>query len=148
MSTTTTNLNMVLNEGQDKFSIPTLNENLTKIDTAIGEQNKKIGLDLLWENPSPNSPFADQTLNIAKLSEYKVLFINAKYDTNRRYNSVAFVNIIGQGAEIIGSEVKGTVGRRDVQITSANTLKIGACLFSGSTYNEYIVPLCIYGLKL
>lgn len=40
MSTTTTNLNMVLNEGQDKFSIPTLNENLTKIDTAIGEQNK------------------------------------------------------------------------------------------------------------
>ena len=42
MSTTTTNLNMVLNEGQDKFSIPTLNENLTKIDTAIGEQNKNI----------------------------------------------------------------------------------------------------------
>ena len=42
MSTTTTNLNMVLNEGQDKFSIPTLNENLTKIDTAIGEQNKNF----------------------------------------------------------------------------------------------------------
>ena len=42
MSTTTTNLNMVLNEGQDKFSIPTLNENLTKIDTAIGEQNKNL----------------------------------------------------------------------------------------------------------
>ena len=44
MSTTTTNLNMVLNEGQDKFSIPTLNENLTKIDTAIGEQNKNMTL--------------------------------------------------------------------------------------------------------
>lgn len=47
MSTTTTNLNMVLNEGQDKFSIPTLNENLTKIDTAIGEQNKKIEIKAL-----------------------------------------------------------------------------------------------------
>lgn len=42
MSTTTTNLEMILNEGQDKFSIPTLNENLTKIDTAIGEQNKNL----------------------------------------------------------------------------------------------------------
>lgn len=50
MSTTTTNLNMVLNEGQDKFSIPTLNENLTKIDTAIGEQNKnKVGFDWRME---------------------------------------------------------------------------------------------------
>ena len=50
MSTTTTNLNMVLNEGQDKFSIPTLNENLTKIDTAIGEQNKNLNVKLFATN--------------------------------------------------------------------------------------------------
>ena len=54
MSTTTTNLNMVLNEGQDKFSIPTLNENLTKIDTAIGEQNKNINNNVIIPVDSTN----------------------------------------------------------------------------------------------
>lgn len=40
MSTQTTNLDMTLNSGSDKFDIPTINENFTKIDDAVGELNK------------------------------------------------------------------------------------------------------------
>lgn len=68
MSTTTTNLNMVLNEGQDKFSIPTLNENLTKIDTAIGEQNKNIELVHTFESGASGSVTVD-------LSKYKLFLM-------------------------------------------------------------------------
>lgn len=36
MSTKTTNLGMILNDGQDKFSVSDINNNFEKIDTAIG----------------------------------------------------------------------------------------------------------------
>lgn len=120
MSTTTTNLNMVLNEGQDKFSIPTLNENLTKIDTEIGELNKNFGglkistaQVVLDKTSSVNTFQTDITYN-----NYCLLGLTWEWGANVEKDANG---IVGYS---LASDGKLTIAKVDISYGGTNTIYI------------------------
>lgn len=104
-----------------------------------------LQMDLLWENSSPSSAFAAQTVTISRLNTYKIYYIsfstgsqsaiakigdgcNAMY-WNRDYTGAQYWRIISSSIE-------------NNSITFDNCYRIDKLLD-----NTTLIPLKIYGIK-
>lgn len=105
---------------------------------------------LLWENASPNSAFAPQTLAIANLSSYQRYTILYRFHTTLDIYLTESAEV-GAGTIINMCDV-GNVYRRNVTY-QANGLTISGAegtRISGAVDiadNKYLIPVKIYGIK-
>lgn len=105
---------------------------------------------LLWENASPNSAFAAQTLTIANLSGYQRYTILYKFHTTE---SAVLMESTEVGAGTIMNMCDaGSIYRRNVTY-KANGLTISdirGTKISGVvdvTDNKYLIPVEVHGIK-
>lgn len=111
---------------------------------------KKDERVLLWENASPNSAFAPQTLTIANLSSYQEYAILYRFHTTENMNLIEFAEV-GAGT-LINMCDAGSIYRRNVvyQADGLTISDIGGVKISGEvsiTDNRYLIPVKIYGVK-
>jgi hypothetical protein len=118
-----------------------------QVDTLIAVAKPKM--DLLWENPDPDSAFAEQTITVPA-SEYDILLIGA-YGLQGSY-SVA----IGTGTGQLRFANRWTSGSttnyedhcRNFSVTEDSVFfSIGLLHEHTTTYNKLLVPYRIYGIK-
>lgn len=111
---------------------------------------KKDERVLLWENASPSSAFAPQTLTIANLSSYQRYTILYRFHTSLDMNLTESAEV-GAGT-IMNMCDAGSIYRRNVTY-QANGLTISDMVgtkVSGAvdvTDNKYLIPAKIYGIK-
>lgn len=117
---------------------------------ASAEALKHIAtLDLIWENASPTSEFAGQTLNI-DLSAYKIIYITLvgnKASPNESYTM--FIVDKNKGHMAIGW-YGAKYSERAIRISNS-TIVFGDAKYvansTSTTDNGYLVPFKIYGVK-
>lgn len=112
------------------------------------------GMDLLWENASPSSSFAAQTISVINISDYRFVILDIKdsYGSNRRYGHIIFENIedVEQTYRLIGAS--GALYDRNIVIKT-NGIEISACNKKASLSGSYttttsdLIPVRIYGIK-
>lgn len=124
---------------------------LADLKTAMGVG---VEMNLLWQNASPLSTFAEQTLNVDS-SGYDALLIIATYCADSVNNVICLPPVIvykdmgttgssDQRGMIIGY---GSCHRRVKKITDS-TINIGSGNgATGQTDNNFIVPYKIFGLR-
>ena len=104
-------------------------------------------MDLLWENASPDSSFAEQTINIPIydlfLIKYKIVTGPSSLETQLVLASV------GEAHHVMYSNNSGYVFNRYITIKE-NGLLVSQCDLNGnSSYNnQRLIPLQIYGSNL
>lgn len=127
------------------FTASEINNRLSKLD------NTPISMELLWENASPTSAFAAQTINISDLQDYDLIMVRAKYSIGAYPSFTAFYKTtIGENNSInivVSSIVnRGFVIKSDsISFNEANILANYAG--SSSVNNNVCIPIEIYGIK-
>lgn len=111
---------------------------------------KKDERVLLWENASPNSAFAPQTLNVTNLSSYQNYMILYRFHTTLDMNLTESAEV-GAGT-IMNMCDAGSIYRRNVtyQANGLTISGISGTRVSGAadiTDNKYLIPAKIYGIK-
>ncbi len=120
------------------------------LQAILKMSQKKDERVLLWENASPNSAFAAQTLTIANLSGYQRYTILYRFHTTLDMNLTESAEV-GAGT-IMNMCDAGSIYRRNVTY-QANGLTISdldGTKISGAvnvTDNRYLIPVEIYGIK-
>ena len=111
---------------------------------------KKDERVLLWENASPNSAFAPQTLTIANLPGYQRYTILYRFHTTLDMNLTESAEV-GAGT-IMNMCDAGSIYRRNVTyqangltISGVDGTKISGAV--GVTDNKYLIPAKIYCIK-
>lgn len=96
---------------------------------------KSIQIKTVWENASPTSAFANQTLTLDLLS-YDLVIILFNLDSNSRSTSPAIVPIGHPGVSLYGNNVRGfLVHTNDINFDSV------------SPSSAVMIPYVIYGVK-
>lgn len=109
---------------------------------------------LLWENASPTSNFAAQTVTLSDaVTNYDFLVIVVAFSTSTQDHSANLIPVsdIYGGAEYalrINAASSNRTGGRGVTVSTATTATFGAGAYNGSTANGYAIPVAIYGVKL
>lgn len=110
-----------------------------------------LSMELIWQNASPTSTFAAQSISISNLQNYSKILVIARYSTGSNNGITAmFDTATGALGAIIGAATY--TGWRNF------TVKSNAIQFDGATYrttygggvatdNAYFVPVEIYGIK-
>lgn len=111
---------------------------------------KKDERVLLWENASPNSAFAPQTLTVTNLSSYQNYMILYRFHTTLDMNLTESAEV-GAGT-IMNMCDAGSIYRRNVtyQANGLTISGISGTRVSGAvdiTDNKYLIPAKIYGIK-
>lgn len=111
---------------------------------------KKDERVLLWENASPNSAFAPQTLTITNLSSYQSYMILYRFHTTLDMNLTESAEV-GAGT-IMNMCDAGSIYRRNVtyQANGLTISDVSGTKVSGAADiadNKYLVPAKIYGIK-
>ena len=109
---------------------------------------KKDERVLLWENASPNSAFAPQTLTITNLSSYQSYMILYRFHTTLDMNLTESAEV-GAGT-IMNMCDAGSIYRRNVtyQANGLTISDVSGTKVSGAADiadNKYLVPAKIYG---
>lgn len=137
------------------FPITTIDQIVTDEETneRLSEYlDKNFGMDLLWENASPTSAFAKQTLTLSGVSEGDLI----RVETNQGIWEFVMVEdkTITMDYITIWSTTSGvSTTIRHISITSANTIEIGDCYNANKTVtsanqgNTYLIPLRISKVK-
>ena len=109
-------------------------------------------LELLWENASPSSSFAAQTVSL-DLSGYDAVLIKATTTSNNPsdeyygfFNTLAFV---GDGIKTVMFFCSGNTnrsGHRMAQATSSG-VTFSKCMWNAAQTDGFGVPYYIYGIK-
>lgn len=107
----------------------------------------KVKETLLWTNPYPNNSFSNQRITTSDfVGNYDAVKIVIKkyreYDTVWEY-IVPKSLVRGSAGAFIGTDYY----TRGFFSASTTDLVVGSCSKNGSTYNEYIIPTEIYGVK-
>ena len=106
--------------------------------------------DLLWQNQSPTSNFATQTINL-DLSEYSELTID--YMESTTYRSIKSVSLeIPSTRTVMFSQCLAALGFRQITITTSSVQIENYTIYtsynntgSSSTGNQYMIPYRIWG---
>ena len=111
---------------------------------------KKDERVLLWENASPNSAFAPQTLTVTNLSSYQNYMILYRFHTTLDMNLTESAEV-GAGT-IMNMCDAGSIYRRNVtyQANGLTISGISGTRVSGAadiTDNKYLIHVKIYGIK-
>ena len=120
------------------------------VQNLIKMTNAKVTITKLWENASPNSAFAPQTLTIANLSSYQEYIILYRFHTTLDMNLTESAEV-GAGT-IMNMCDAGSIYRRNVTyeasgltISGIDGVKISGVV--NVTDNRYLIPAKIYGIK-
>lgn len=137
----------------------TISENGTTTEDIKDFANVKINVDvknqsgapeLLWTNPKPNSNFAAQTIPL-DLSEYKYVIVTTKHKVDVDYlPRTAVIVPVGDYSNLIGLGKTNSWEERTVRYARASSSGVYFTLAywgGDSPYQNYVIPLKIYGLK-
>lgn len=106
--------------------------------------------DLLWQNASPASAFAAQTIPV-DLTDYDFYVICHKYSTSAQDNLPMCIYRVDETKKVFSiiSTIGNAVGGRHVTYSIANkTLTFDSAGYNGTANkNEYCLPFRIYGFK-
>ena len=111
-------------------------------------------LDLLWENPSPTSSFAAQTVSIPNISNYDIIFIEFKlYSLSETYSTIiqVYKYLNGMANYLFAIFYSGAEYRRSRRFTfgsSGISFEAGYNTINSTQDNTLNVPNRIYGVKL
>lgn len=131
------------------------------IPFAVDNQgNDGITMDLLWENSSPTSSFAAQTITINNIMDYKLILINAGVtwrDANQGGSCflIPTNNIKNDASGDNTTEARGTLVTRTITNNYLDYRNFYILPTSitftdarGSSFgNESCLPISIYGIK-
>ena len=115
---------------------------------------KKLSMELLWENGSPSSEFGGDMISL-DLSNYDGIYLVYKYGTTSSIIYTHFQLGLGTSVLLMTNAVNTTnlyARSRNINIT-ADGVEIGACYthkYNDTTYSEsnnYMIPIEIYGIK-
>lgn len=117
----------------------------------VGESGG-IAMDLLWENASPTSQFAAQTISLDG-DGYQMYMIVSGASSDGAYDKVIFLRV-GKGTRVEYAGTSGgqyRVGQRTLASSSKTHIEYGGMLFNAggaeSLRNDLLVPIQIYGVK-
>lgn len=118
------------------------------IDNAIANAGH-MEMELLWENASPTSEFAAQTITVdlSQYTHYEVLCLvtNATYKDSIISSGIIPVN---KGALIsYGWGDVNTVAHRRITESTLNSITFGGASYNKTAGNSYVIPQAIYGIK-
>ena len=127
-------------------------------DNLLANIPTGMQMEQLWENASPSSEFAAQTIAL-DLSDYQSFIIVLRgYATSSAYFSTfvemgtGMTNILVSTQNVAAANAKISFGQRNVTINSTGFTFNDACSkgpdgTSATTSNKYNVPYRIYGIK-
>lgn len=122
---------------------------VSKVDKAIQQllemnldiKGSKAEIDLLWENASPTSAFANQTINLDLSAYNMVMVLGRSSSTSARMLPAAITKPVIGGIILGGNTGNGIAIRQFV--TSQNYVK-----FDVTTSVTDNIPVFIYGIKI
>lgn len=122
-------------------------ENDAGFITGVSETWEKI-----WDNPSPASSFASQTISIADLAHCTKVYVQFNYtNSDQSTGGGCLIPYVG-GDDVVGGQGV-SVGSsyyyvRGVRINwGANTVQFMGGYRGTTAGNNYCIPRCIYGVK-
>ena len=125
---------------------------MSVIDNALQTLLKMASTEILWENASPKSSFAAQTIRISGLQDYDFIVATFAYSTGA-YPSVSVIISTDVGENAAANIPGSVVGRRNATVQS-NGIKFAEAnrmtTYGGNavTDNAVIIPRLIIGMKL
>lgn len=138
---------VLASEYAKQVDLENLENNLNNLDTGVH-------MELLWENASPSSEFAAQTLTIENLDDYDafILYVDANSNVENRYgNGSLFFDKTSTNLAICVSIYYAGVSkfffRRFTVDFPAGTVTFGNGDNNDSAGAQYLIPLSIYGIK-
>lgn len=125
----------------------------------IGGGSSSSGMELLWENPSPNASFAGQTITLSDdVENYDYIGIicsngGSSADTRKRFLPIVLIpTSSAMGASITVAAYRNY--RRNATEISGKTIKFDNCEYfanygtnTGTTSNANIIPRQVLGFK-
>lgn len=124
-------------------------------DNNVYEEFIPEGEIVLWENPNPTSSFANQTITLNDISNYKYLEIywkNRKDVSEWTYTKIQ-IGTASYGFCISPAGTSFRVFSRQINNENTNNLIFGNCNFAESlsssitTNNDYMIPVKVIGYK-
>ncbi len=103
---------------------------------------------LLWENSSPTSTFANQTITTADMSSFKYIVIEAKITLSATDIGQMFKVKYATKRGFISYTASTTTYNRQFNIASATTIEFADSVVNGSTDNAGCIPTAIYGTNI
>lgn len=120
-----------------------------------GEHNKPTYSDVgavkitqLWRNASYNSSFAAQTLSLG-LADYDMYIVTYRYSTETGA-AKSTISKCGNSVRMDGTESTSAMSAKQCVRTAtydAGSLAFSDCTQGGSTANDMLIPIYIYGIK-
>lgn len=115
----------------------------------VADTGNVSGMELLWENASPGSQFASQTV-VCNISEYDFVYIDYFESTLNSYHGSVFFHA-GFAATLDLIDSSGRVIFRQAPPVYDGSSPVGfafsGALVSGQPDNNYTIPYRIYGIK-
>lgn len=101
----------------------------------------------LWKNSAKNSEFAGQTLSLG-LSDYDMYIIVYRLSTSIP-GTMSNICPTGFTTRMFGNPDSSNTSIHPIRSVtcSSGSLKFGDCVANGSTANDYLIPIFIYGIK-
>lgn len=107
--------------------------------------DRKLELELLWENAKPFGSFPPQTIAM-DLSAYKFVLVRTIYSDGLGYGRIETVSV-NSGTHLLILQPAGmNINSRQVVATSTG-VQFAEGQSGGGTNNASIIPQAIYGIK-
>lgn len=159
---TTTNISMIdgsLSESSTNAiqnravtaAINEVNKSISQNKTQINElkNSTRIKLDTIWENASPTSNFANQSISL-DLNQYKYIYIQTRgycKSSEDLLNGAPVMHfcLVGEYAMLI-HPINTNICRRLTHVTT-NSISFAEGYSDTTVANDCVIPLKIYGVK-
>ena len=121
-------------------------EAIASLQSSVEEAlvNSGLKMDLLWENASPTSTFAPQTISL-NFSHYKLILIYFNFAINDQAKTSALAKMLGLYS-VIDKSGNNIVGRT-FEIRDNNIIRFDSAQYGTNTNNDFLIPSVIYGVK-
>lgn len=121
----------------------TARENLEITPENIGA----LSMELLWENASPGSTFAEQTVSL-DLSRYKAVVVKYRINTNVAFTISFFCEVGDSVFASAASSTSGTIFQRIAKVAGNGVdFEGGYDEADANVDNSAMIPQTIYGIK-
>jgi len=117
----------------------------SQYNSITGEYKGAYSMDLLWENASPTSSFADQTIPV-DLSSYDLCMVIAKVAASVSYHISCTAPVGGGGFLSYGWGDSQKIGHRPF-VMPGGAIRFYDCSYDGGVSNGNIIPVKIYGIR-
>ena len=106
-----------------------------------------LSMELLWENASPTSEFAEQDVTIG-ISEYSMLAIKMRFSVER-FGTNIFWGSPGTrvNTTLIGTTSQILVRTIDIGTADPNKITFNKGYIDSNVNNSFMIPIEIYGIK-